>query len=114
YRLYLLDEARHVKAAENFAAPDDVAALEIACSLHSACWDIFPACDVWHGPKHVGALPRGDSPSAALLAGDADCAQQTRLLALVEGLQPGLVLARTSRGLVAATVLLRSFLVDVG
>jgi hypothetical protein len=46
YRMYLLDEQKHIRVGESFSADGDQEASTIAASVHSACDDTFPAYEV--------------------------------------------------------------------
>jgi hypothetical protein len=58
YRVYCLDGAGKVWAAEWIEAQDDLAALESARRFKEAVH-----CEVWHGQRLVGRVePHGDNP----------------------------------------------------
>lgn len=58
YRIYLLGEDGHIRAAENFTAEHDEDALQVARLVHDSCSDVFPARELWRGPvKLPGPAP---------------------------------------------------------
>jgi hypothetical protein len=55
YRMYLLDERKHIWAGESFSADGDKEASTIGASVHSVCNDTFPGYEVWCGTRLVAA-----------------------------------------------------------
>lgn len=53
YRLYLLDEGSHIKAAEGFFASKHADATEVAISVQEACSDICDGYELWCGAKRI-------------------------------------------------------------
>ena len=47
YRLYLLDDARNIRAGESFVAEDDSRAIGIAITVYSSCSDAFNGYELW-------------------------------------------------------------------
>jgi len=102
YRLYLLDAAQKIAAAEAFIATDDLEALETAAILFRATDDVFAAYEVWCGPRHVtgaGVWHQADGTGLADLAEG----QQLRMLDLEERLLSSFACVRRSRALLEAT-----------
>ena len=107
YRAYLLDEAYHIRAAENFAAECEDEAIEIASILHDACSDVFPTSEVWQGDTLIARLPRTsshDGHSAGQSSGARlNIARRERhALELAERLHRSFACVRESRRLVRA------------
>jgi len=102
YRLYLLDDAQKIAAAEAFIANDDLEALETAAILFRSTNDVFAAYEVWCGPRHVtGAGVRHQVDGTGLV--DLAEGQQIRMLDLEERLLSSFACVRRSRALLEAT-----------
>src|ERR1051326_7061867 len=87
YRVYLLDGADNVVAAEVFLAAHDLEAGEIALSLHAACSDVYATCEVWRGGKCIitsahASLQRWNATLEQMRRG-----REERLLELEEALE---------------------------
>lgn len=103
YRVYLMDEHRHIRAAESFAADCNNEALEITAVLYDACSDTFPACELWQANTMIGRLP-ASSPQADGFAHDylGLGRRQRDILELEELLRQSFACMRESRRLLRA------------
>jgi hypothetical protein len=53
YRIYLLDEAGHIQAAEAFSAKDDITATNVSQDVFEACSDVTEGYEVWRGAERI-------------------------------------------------------------
>jgi hypothetical protein len=53
YRLFFLDDKGAIQAREDFAAPDDDAALAVSNLVGRACSDTHHSYELWHGSRRV-------------------------------------------------------------
>ena len=58
YNLFLLSADERFAAREEFEAPTDPDAVEIAQAIGEACAEVYPQIELWQGPRHVSLSPR--------------------------------------------------------
>lgn len=101
YRLYLIDEADRIRAAETFMALDDAEALETATAVFHATRDVCARHEVWCGPRQVNRAAREPlSVEKSLIALAEE--RQIRAVALEETLLSNFECIRRSRELLDA------------
>jgi hypothetical protein len=101
YRVYLIDEADRIKAAETFMALDDAEALEMAAVVLRATRDVFARHEVWCGPRRISGASSIE-PSAGKSLVELAEERQIRALALEERLLSSFECIRRSRSLLQA------------
>jgi hypothetical protein len=109
YRVYLLDDSRHIHAAEWFSATEDDDAVLIAQSVHNACCDLFATFEVWRGTEIV-AEGDGKREEPALDLRQIVQAHQENVLKLEDRLQRSFDCIDKSRKMLATTEALRAAL----
>lgn len=102
YRLYLLDSAPSIRAAESYVAANDAEAAEIAAAICNAAGDVFQKCELWRGAEQLATLwPDGrnaiDQRRRSLDISLA--ARQERILEVEDRLQRSFACVRSSRQL---------------
>jgi len=98
YRVYLIDEADRIRAAETFMALDDAQALETAAVVLRATRDVFARHEVWCGPHQVSDAASTQLSIEKSLIELAE-ERQIRALALEECLLSSFTCVRRSREL---------------
>ena len=103
YRIYLMDQEFHIRAAEHFTAPSDAEAIETASALHQACSDTFAWCEVWRGSLlltklHADGAEYGDGFDAPRVRSLIPVRQEN-VIQLEERLQRSFACVRESRNL---------------
>lgn len=101
YRIYLIDEADRIKAAETFIAFDDAEALEMDADLLRATHDVFTAHEVWCGARRLSDVSDTQAAKKSLIALMEE--RQIRMAALEERLLSSFHCVRRSQALLDAT-----------
>ncbi|HUB44861.1 MAG TPA: hypothetical protein VMB73_07745 [Acetobacteraceae bacterium] len=108
FRIYLLDAASRIRAAESFSAADDVEAAEVGATTFDACSDVFDGFEVWRGSTRVARGRRTGKTVARLNAWDVVMMQQENILDLEERLHRSFACIRESSRLLTVTAHLRT------
>jgi hypothetical protein len=108
FRIYLLDKASRIRAAESFSAADDAEAADVGAATFDACSDVFDGFEVWRGSTRVTGGGRTGKNVSQLNAWDVVMTQQRNILDLEERLHQSFACMRESSRLLAITAHLRT------